>query len=108
MFHAEEVVHDLSMWPPFSLRSFLLIRVKIVDTSDAIQIVERQAWLIAQVAANIKQSVGRDFDPWIDILEVCAGDLLAKLRFQLIDECGTSHRKVEVNGLELNVQRPAS
>ena len=75
------------------LAAFFLVGVQIVDARDAIQIVERQGRLIAQIAADFEQAVRRDFDPRIDVLEVRAGDLVAELGLQLIDECGTGHAR---------------
>ena len=51
-----------------------------------LQVVEREARLVAQVAADCDDALGRDFDPRIDVLEVRAGDLVAELLLQLIDE----------------------
>ena len=86
VLHAEQVINDFRVRLPLRLGRLLFVGVQIVDARDAIQIVERERRLVAQIAANLEQAVRRDFDPRIEVLQVRAGDLVAELGFELIDE----------------------
>ena len=61
------------------LLGFLLVRLEVVNPADAVQHVEPQIGFITQPLANFHQSLGRHFDPGVDVFEIAAHNFVAKL-----------------------------
>ena len=81
VLHAEQVIDHLEMRLPVGLGGFLFVGVQVVDSRDAVEVVESQTRLVSQMLADFEQPFWSHFDPGIDVLEVGAGDLVAELLF---------------------------
>jgi hypothetical protein len=91
MRDARHVVHDLDVGPPIVLGRFLLVGLEVVDARNAVEHVEPQIRLVAQVGAQRHETLGRHLDPGIDGRQVGAGDPLAKLGFQPVEKRLSAH-----------------
>jgi hypothetical protein len=89
---AEQVVDDLHVRLPVELGRFLGIGLVIVHARNAVEKIEPQIGLVAQVFAQRDQARGRNFDPGIDRLKVRAGDLVAELLLQPVEKSLSAHR----------------
>src|SRR3954447_1325443 len=96
VLHAEHVVDDLRVRLPFGFGRLLLVRVQIINAGDAVEIIERKTGFVAKIATHLEKAIRSNLDPWIEIIEVRAGDLFAKLRFQLFNKRSAGHLKSKV------------
>ena len=80
-----EVVDHLRVRLPLGPGGLFLVGVQIVDTRNAVQIIECQVRLVPQIAAHIKKPARRYLNPGIDVFQIGARDELAKLLRKLVD-----------------------
>ena len=73
-------------WPLFG------IRLKVVDARDAVEHIETQIGLVAQIDTDFHQAGRQDLDPRVDRFEIDGGDLVVKSLFQAFNEILACHR----------------
>ena len=82
-FHARKVVDDLQMRIPFCLGRLLCVRFEIVNRRDAIQHAQRPVRIVAYEAADLLETLGSDFNPGVEGIQLAFGNQFAKSLLQL-------------------------
>ena len=88
---AGQVVDNFQVRFPAGLGRFLGVGFEIVNHRDAVQQIELPVGVVLEAVAHVNQPCRRDFNPFIERLQVRAGNLVTKLRLQRFVEVVFAH-----------------